>query len=177
MILQYQQVNSLRISLASEPSGFTTEGSTEFTTAIVESNYTSIDAVDSQNGMGISSHFNGILGIDDYSSGYYIVSIDDTTNVKYQLSELVTVSSSTTAYYSEYGQLFSDGEVGVVTAGVAGTVTTIFFTANDQLIVKLEFMLNTLELEMKEWVMLKLIWPMLIFWLEMQIIKERRMQW
>ena len=125
------EVNSLRISLASEPSGFTTEGSTEFTTAIVESNYTSIDAVDSQNGTGISSHFNGILGIDDYSSGYYIVSIDDTTNGKYQLSELVTVSSSTTAYYSEYGQLFSDGEVGVVTAGVAGTVTTIFFTAND----------------------------------------------
>ena len=125
------EVNSLRISLASEPSGFTTEGSTEFTTAIVESNYTSIDAVDSQNGTGISSHFNGILGIDDYSSGYYIVSVDDTTNGKYQLSELVTVSSSTTAYYSEYGQLFSDGEVGVVTAGVAGTVTTIYFTAND----------------------------------------------
>ena len=125
------EINSLIISLASEPSGFTNEGSTEFSTAIVESNYTSIDAADSQNGTGISSHFNGILGIDDYSSGYYIVSVDDTTNNKYQLSELVTVSSSTTAYYSEYGQTFSDGEVGVVTAGVAGTVTTIYFTAND----------------------------------------------
>ena len=125
------EVNSLRISLASEPSGFTTEGSTELTTAIVESNYTSIDAVDSTGGNAISSHFNGITGVDDYSSGYYIVSIDDTTNNKYQLSELVTVSSSTTAFYSEYGQIFSDGEVGVVTAGVAGTVTSIYFTAND----------------------------------------------
>jgi hypothetical protein len=125
------EVNTLRISIASEASGFTNEGSTEFNTSIIESNYTSIDAADSQNGTGISSHFNGITGIDDYSSGYYIVSIDDTTNQKYQLSELVTVSSSTTAYYSEFGQIFSDGEVGVVTAGVAGTVTTIYFTAND----------------------------------------------
>jgi hypothetical protein len=125
------EINSLRISLASEPSGFTTEGSTEFTTAIAESNYTSIDAVDSTSGSVISSHFNGITGIDDYSSGYYIVSIDDTTNNKYQLSELVNVSSSTTAYYSEYGQIFSDDEVGIVTAGVAGTVTSIYFTANN----------------------------------------------
>ena len=124
------EINSLRISLASEPSGFTTEGSTELTTAIVESNYTLIDAVDSTGGNVISSHFNGITGIDDYSSGYYIISVDDTTNNKYQLSELVTVSSSTTAHYSEYGQIFSDGEVGVVTAGVAGTVTSIYFTAN-----------------------------------------------
>tara|TARA_B100001094_G_scaffold231341_1_gene226124 strand:+ start:10610 stop:23908 length:13299 start_codon:yes stop_codon:yes gene_type:complete len=125
------EVNALRISLASEPSGFTTEGSTKLTTAIVESNYTSIDAVDSTGGNLISSHFNGILGIDDFSSGYYIISIDDTTNNKYQLSELVTVSSSTTAHYSEYGQIFTDGEVGVVTAGVAGTVTSIYFTANN----------------------------------------------
>ena len=38
---------SLAISIASSESGFTTEGSTEFTTAIVESTYTSIASTQS----------------------------------------------------------------------------------------------------------------------------------
>tara|TARA_B100000745_G_scaffold255686_1_gene178407 strand:- start:10143 stop:22226 length:12084 start_codon:yes stop_codon:yes gene_type:complete len=124
-------VNTLAVSIASSESGFTTQGSTEFTTAIVESTYTSIASTQSTSGNEIATYFNGILGIDDYSSGYYIVSVDDKTNQKYQLSEVVVVSSSTSAFYSEYGQLYSNTEVGVVTAGVAGTVTSIYFTAND----------------------------------------------
>ena len=124
-------VNALAISIASSESGFTTQGSTEFTTAIVESTYTSIASTQSTGGNEIATYFNGILGIDDYSSGYYIVSIDDKTNQKYQVSELVVVSSSTSAFYSEYGQVYTDGEVGVVTAGIAGTITSIYFTAND----------------------------------------------
>lgn len=132
-VLLNADVNVMRVSLASSESGFTTPGETNMSTTLIESTFTSIASTESTGGNIIASYDNGITGINDYSSGYYIVSIDDNTNQKYQLSEVVVASTATTAYYTEFGQLFTDSEVGIVTAGVAGTVTNIYFTAGSSI--------------------------------------------
>lgn len=65
-----------------------------------------------------------------YNGSYFIVSIEDKTNSQYQVSEFLTVSNyeENECYIAEFGVLQTGSFIGIVTAGISGTDTEIYFT-------------------------------------------------
>ncbi len=71
----------------------------------------------------------------DYNSSYYIISVEDKTNLKYQVSEflVVTNSSEDECYIAEFGILQTSGSLGITTAAILGSNTNIYFTPNQNI--------------------------------------------
>jgi len=105
-------INSLQISLSDNP---TSTGSHIFNNSKIESSYVSIP----------SSPTPGITSISTYSinydGAYYIVSVKDTTNNEYQVSEVVVVDQDSTPYVSEFGIVQTGSSLGSIGATVAGS--------------------------------------------------------
>jgi hypothetical protein len=120
-------INVLRVSIASSESGFVDTGARDLNTTRLESHYVSIAATNSTNPTKIAEFENGLL---NYSGGYLLISIEDTTNQRYQVSEMNVITDDSEAYYAEFGILFNDSEIGIITAGVNGSNTEIYFTAD-----------------------------------------------
>tara|TARA_R100000005_G_scaffold3959_3_gene2152 strand:- start:1559 stop:13723 length:12165 start_codon:yes stop_codon:yes gene_type:complete len=53
-------------------------------------------------------------GDNDYHGAYYVVSIEDTTNSQYQMSEVVVVNDSSDAYILEYGTVTTTAGIGTI---------------------------------------------------------------
>ena len=64
---------------------------------------------------------------DDYGAGYFIVSVKDTTNGRYQLSEVAVASTEGQVDISEYGIIFSDVGLGTVGAGISNSMIDLHF--------------------------------------------------
>ena len=73
----------------------------------------------------ISSYSNTI-----YNSSYYIISIEDITNSKYQVSEVLVVTNyeQNQCYIAEFGILQTESSLGTITAEISGSNTEIYFT-------------------------------------------------
>ena len=71
----------------------------------------------------------------DYSSSYCVISIEDKTNSKYQVSEFLVASNSNEnqCYITEFGILQTESSLGVTTAGISGSNTNIYFTPNQNI--------------------------------------------
>ncbi len=71
----------------------------------------------------------------DYSSSYCVISIEDKTNSKYQVSEFLvaTNSNENQCYITEFGILQTESSLGVTTAGISGSNTNIYFTPNQNI--------------------------------------------
>ena len=65
---------------------------------------------------------------DDYNCTYSIISIEDTTNFNYQISEFLTLSSNSETYYTEFGVVETNSTLGIITSGISGSNTNIYFT-------------------------------------------------
>ncbi len=117
-------VNSAIISIASSTTGNTDVGFTTFNTSKIESFYVSA-ASTSTYPVEIASYPNGFF---EYNGGYGVISIEDLDNSNHQISEYTVVSDSGFAYLSEYGVLYTQNEVGVITAFNTGSETKILFT-------------------------------------------------
>jgi len=70
-----------------------------------------------------------------YNGSYFIASIEDKTNSEYQVSEflVLTNSNENECYMVEFGTLNTQNNLGIVTAGVSGNNTEIYFTPNQDI--------------------------------------------
>jgi hypothetical protein len=64
----------------------------------------------------------------EYNSSYSIISIEDTTNLEYQVSEFLTLTNPADCYTTEFGIIQTNFPLGIVTAGISGNNTNIYFT-------------------------------------------------
>ena len=64
----------------------------------------------------------------DYQAAYYVVSIEDTTNSQYQVSEVVVVNDSSDVYVTEYGNVTTVTGIGTIGALRTSTNTHLQFT-------------------------------------------------
>jgi hypothetical protein len=64
----------------------------------------------------------------DFNSSYSIISIKDVTNSNYQISEFLTLTTENNCSFLEFGGIETNNFVGIITAGVSGSNTNIYFT-------------------------------------------------
>ena len=113
-------VNAIVVSLASTTSagvGGTIHIGTddESDVAHIESETTSISASGSPGITTISSYSS------NHAAAYYVVSVEDTTNNRYEMSELISViDDSNVVYLTEYGNVTTSVGLGTIGAGVNG---------------------------------------------------------
>ena len=122
-------VNTVRVSLASTQSVGTghsiiSVGSENI--ARIESFHTSLSSSATPGIHTIATYTNA--GSDDYNAAYYIVSVEDTTNDQYQVSELVAVNDSGEVYLSEFGILETTTGIGTIGALFTSTDTHLQYT-------------------------------------------------
>jgi len=122
-------VSSIIVSIANTSSvGI---GSTTLRSNQLSSKYVSIASSTSPTPNIISTYDN-----QSYNCAYYIVSVEDTTNNRYQVSEVLVVDNknnvpsyaSTNAYVTEFGIVQTNNSLGYVSADVSGTNTILYFT-------------------------------------------------
>jgi len=103
----------------------TNTGSTDLETGQLNSSYKSIPSETSPYAVTVASYD------DPYKAAYYLLSVEDTTNSKYELIEFVVLNSSSNQFFVQFGETPTDNSTGTV--GVAQTVGTqidITFTPN-----------------------------------------------
>jgi len=123
--------NTLAVSIGN--SSFVGTGSTVCNTSEIKSGYTSIAASGSPTKVGIITY-----STEKYNGAYLIVSVEDLTNNRYQVSEITVVDDDTTPNIVEYGVVESDTSLGSFDADISGSFVEIGFTpiANSQIEVR-----------------------------------------
>lgn len=132
-------VNTLRVSIASTDVGITTSAF-DFNTSQLKSDYVSISSSPTPSQVAISTYST------NYDSSYYIVSIKDTTNNEYEVSELLVINDNTNAYLSGFGSTATSsglGTFGVIYSGATGT--TLNFTPNANISVDVKVYQNSMK--------------------------------
>lgn len=132
-------VNTLRVSIASTDVGITTS-SLDLNTSEIRSSYVSISSSPTPSQVAISTYSA------TYESSYYIVSIKDTTNNEYQVSELVVINDSTDAYLTEFGSIETSSGLGTFGATFNSTTgTTLNFTPNPNISADVKVYQNSMK--------------------------------
>jgi hypothetical protein len=117
-------VSTIQVSISNTSS--VGVGTSTINNSSLSSNYVSIASSTSPIQNIISSYDNQI-----YKSSYYIVSVEDTTNNAYQVSEVLVVDdyvSYANAYITEFGIVETTSSLGTISANVSGTTTNLYFT-------------------------------------------------
>ena len=90
-----------------------------------------------------------ISTFDTESNGaYYFVSIEDTTNSRYQTSEIVVVRNSTDSNITEFGVIYSSNSLGEFSTDIASPNCRLLFTPISNISVEvraLEFLISNLD--------------------------------
>jgi len=115
-------INVLAVSIASSISGATGVGTQQLNNGRLSSAYATIAASGSPGVTTITQY------PDDHLAAYYIVSIEDKTNQRYQMSEVIVISAGSTASITEYGILETDASLGTIDANVVTGGTDLTFT-------------------------------------------------
>ena len=121
--------NTVRVSMSSTESvgvGTTIIGKGTENIALLESFHTSIASTSSPGIHTIATYTCG--GENDYQAAYYIVSIEDTTNDQYQLSEIIVLNDNSESYITEYGTLTTGSGIGTIGALMTSTETFLQYT-------------------------------------------------
>ena len=132
-------VNTIQVSIANTAS--TGIGTEELNTGILESAYTSIGSSTAPVANTISDYTS-----DPYHAAYYIVSVEDTTNNKTQVSEVVVADDGTNVDITEFGNIYSDSSLGDITADISGEFTRLRFTPNANIDVQVRVYQNALRI-------------------------------
>jgi hypothetical protein len=114
--------NNFIISLSD--SSFTEVGSTFLDQDYLKSSSVSIESSFSTNQNKIISYTK------DYTSAYYIISIEDITNSNYKVTELVVLYNkfNDKVYYTEFGSVATNNNIGILSAEVEENNISIYFT-------------------------------------------------
>ena len=96
----------------------------------IKSSYVAISSSPTPSPVAISSN----TSFDQ--SSYFILSIEDTTNNKYQFTELISHYNKESEYinWSEYGNVETDGSLGILTCGILNNEkSVVYFTPNENI--------------------------------------------
>ena len=118
-------VNTFNVSLANTiSSGIGTE--------IISGSAVSSSSVEISSSISPSSNVITSYSNNSYDGSYLIVSIEDKSNSQYQASEFLSLTnlSENKCYTTEFGILQTGNNLGIITAGIFGTDTVIYFTPN-----------------------------------------------
>jgi len=121
--------NTIKVSMSSTESvgvGSTVIGSGTENIGSLQSFYTSIGSTSSPGIHTIATYTCG--GENDYQAAYYIVSIEDTTNDQYQLSEIIVLNDNSESYITEYGTVTTGSGIGTIGALMTATETHLQYT-------------------------------------------------
>jgi len=125
-------INTVSVSLSSTIStGVGTEylNSNEQNISFLDSSYVSIASTSSPIQNIITKYPN--TGPNEHSASYFIVSVEDTTNSRYQMSEVIVIDDGTDTYMTEYGNLETYSSLGTIGAAVSTSgYTNLTFTPN-----------------------------------------------
>jgi len=139
-------INTIQVAISSE--GISGIGTVDLKHARLEGRSTLISSSGSPGIHTIGSYPN------DYDSAYFIVQVTDTTNNKYQMSEVMVVDSfvdSTTSYDvfdTEFGVVETSSGLGTIGSrvSIAGTVE-LTFTPNPSIAADVKVYMNALKLQ------------------------------
>jgi hypothetical protein len=130
-------VNSLIVSIAKTSS--IGVGTTSLNTCIFDSRITNISSSASPTSNVISEYSS------EYSSGYYIVSVEDTTNNRYQISEILSINDGSDTYITEFGILNDGTNLGEFDATLYSGNTRLLFTPIPNINVQVRVFQNALR--------------------------------
>ena len=116
-------------------------GTTSLDAATLDSWYTSISASGTPSANTIAKY-----ETETFTSAYYIVCVEDTTNSQYQVSEVIVVDDGTTCYITEYGINQTGSNLGDFDATISGDYTELTFTPLASADVQVRVYQNTLRL-------------------------------
>ena len=131
-------VNSICVSIANTSS--TGVSTSKLNTGIIDSRITSIASSTSPIANNISEYSS------EYSCSYYLVSIEDTTNNQYQLSELTVVSDEAGSYLTEFGIMNTGSILGSFDSNVINSKTYLTFTPIENINVEVRVFQNAIRL-------------------------------
>jgi len=122
-------VNAVTVSIASTLStGIGTQylGIYSENIAFLDSSFTSISSSATPTENIISRYPNATPN--DHTCSYFIISVEDTTNNRYEMSEVIVLNDTTQAYITEYANLVTHSGLGTVGAAVSSSYTNLYFT-------------------------------------------------
>lgn len=131
-------VNTIRISIANTSS--TGVSTSTLNTAILDSRITSIASSISPVANIISEYSS------DYSCAYYVISIEDTTNNQYQISEVIVADDGATPSLTEFGVVQTGSNLGSFDCFISGGKTKLTFTPISNANVQVRVFQNALRL-------------------------------
>ena len=131
-------VNSVRTSISNGSS--TGIGTVFLSTAAISSKYVSIASSTSPIANTISTYDVS------HDGAYYLVCVEDTTNNRYQISEVVVIDDDTNAYCSEFGVIQTHTSLGTISANTSGSNTNLYFTPISGIDVQVRVVQNAIGL-------------------------------
>ena len=145
-------VDTLRVSIADTASGSTGIGTQWIghgnqDLAFIDSSYTKINASGSPTENLIAQYdINNTVGTNDHNGAYYIISVEDITNDRYEMSEVIVLNDSSQTYITEYGNLATVAGLGTVGAAVSSTWTNLYYTPNPSIDVQVRVFQMSLQI-------------------------------
>ena len=109
-------------------------GNTTLSAAVISSSYTAIGSTSSPTAVGITSYYT--VGTAATSAAYYIMSIHDTTNDFYEMTEVCVLNSSTNESWIEFGTVQTSSGLGTVGIQSTGDYMELMYTPNASIAVQ-----------------------------------------
>ena len=145
-------VDTIRVSIADTASGSTGIGTQwigkgDFDLAFIDSSHTVINASGSPTENLIAQYdINNTVETNDHNAAYYILSVEDVTNDRYEMSEVIVLNDSSETYITEYGNLATVAGLGTVGAAVSSTWTNLYYTPNANIDVQVRVFQMSLQI-------------------------------
>jgi hypothetical protein len=140
-------VNAITVSIASTLStGIGTQylGFDSENIAFLDSSFTAISSSPTPTENIIARYSDAAA--DDHNCSYFVVSVEDTTNNRYEMSEVIVLNDSTTAYITEYGNLITHSGLGTVGAAVSSSYVNLYYTPIPNIDVQVRVFQTSLQL-------------------------------
>jgi hypothetical protein len=131
-------VNSIQISIADASS--TGVSTTLLGTGYLDSRITSIASTSSPVANVVCEYSK------PYSCAYYVISLEDTTNNQYQVSEIIVLDDANNSYFTEFGILKTGSGIGSFGTTISGGKTQLTFTPLSGIDVQVRVFQNSLKI-------------------------------
>ena len=133
------KLNTVVVAISSE--GYTGIGSFDMTYGQLTAKSVTIPASGSPTAVGVASY------ADNYDAAYCLVQVSDTTNNKYQFSEILMMDDDNEIYLTEYGNIETSNSLGTFSGRRTGDIAELTFTPNSGINAKVKTLLHSLRVE------------------------------
>lgn len=130
-------VNTLAVAIGNTT--FTGVGTYDVATSKISTKVTSIASSTSPTQNSVASY-----SYDNHSGGYFIFSIEDTTNNTYEMCEVVVCNDNVEAYINDFGNVQSNVGLGTFGVGFSTSLIDVYFTPNPNINVQVRAYQNAL---------------------------------